>query len=116
MRKYIIKILPADGCNPEYAPSKEMQRGYEAEGFAMLIKKDDGTDRSIVYGMNMLDMGRAMMEDASLFRAGAAVAEGYRKAMDINCEGSDARGSLAEALKRATKAMNMDLEDGTMED
>jgi len=89
MMDKIIKVLPAEGCNPEFAPDREAQEGTECKGYLLLCFGDDEKLSSV----HMCDCSVKMIADAiwdntddtiiSCIRQACAVAEGYIRAADI---------------------------------
>ena len=87
MSKYIIKILPAEGCNPEYAPESKAQAGTEADGYFLVCFENGNPKCEQISGVNTLQIAEWLAytgtEMVSVFRQAIAIADGLRKAKEI---------------------------------
>ena len=85
--RYIIKILPAEGCNPEYAPESKAQAGTEADGFFLVCFEDGKPICEQICGATVMQIAEwfayAGTEMVSVFRQAAAIADGLQKAKEI---------------------------------
>lgn len=86
--KQIIKILPAEGTNPEFAPDKEEQEGIECDGYLVLGFVDDGLNYVAMSGISTKNLTDAMKDNIgdeviAMMRQAFAVAEGYIRAYEI---------------------------------
>lgn len=108
MANYVVKIVPAEGSNPEFAPAKAEQEGIECTGYIVITFDGDETATesaskvSIDMIKNTLKSGGELND---MIRAAAAVAEGEIKAKEIMKEGKqkEAAKAIAEMLKGAVE-------------
>lgn len=84
----IIKILPGEGSNPEFAPDKEDQDGIECSGYLLMTFADDELKSVHLSGVSTANLTDAIRDNSmdeviSILRQASAVAEGYIKAAEI---------------------------------
>ena len=85
---YIVKVLPAEGCHPEFAPEGRILDGIECSGF-LLIAIDENVDPIIeaIYGMSKKNLSDILQmrisRIAPVIRQACAIAEGHLKAKEI---------------------------------
>ena len=85
--RYMIKILPAEGCNPEYAPESKAQAGTEADGFCLVCLEDGKPKCEQISGATVMQIAEWLAytgtEMVSVFRQAVAIADGLSKAKEI---------------------------------
>jgi len=86
--KRIIKILPAEGTNPEFAPDKEEQEGFECDGYLLLTFTDEELHYIAMSGISTRNLTDAVKDNIgdeviAIMRQAFAVAEGYIRASEI---------------------------------
>ena len=93
--KFLIRILPAEGCNPDFAPDAEDQEGLELDGFVLMGFV--GGDMTLAYttGVNIHQISEGIFNNeeansVACLRASFALAEGKIRASTL-MEESDAR-------------------------
>lgn len=88
MSKYIVKAETAPGGNPDFAPDSELVHGIEADGFVILLMKDDRPYCQLINGVTTMDLARMIAADdkseaGSVISQAIAIAEGLKKAAEI---------------------------------
>jgi len=90
MKKYVISVKGAEGCNPEYAPDKELQDGLESDGFLLMTMKDGRPGAVVLMGITTLDLAKMLAggsdDGSSVIQQAIAIADGLRKAAEIDKE------------------------------
>lgn len=117
--KVVIKVLPEEGCNPEFAPDEKMQEGLECCGFLVLAFDEDGKiDFSIMNGISIKNITEAMKhhwEEPVLLeiRQACAIAEGWIRANEIckNAERTNMAKGLGEYLRNALTGKEMEADE-----
>ena len=90
--KMIIKVLPAEGSNPEFAPEKELQEGIECYGFVLMtFDQDHDIETAIMNNvsiMNVCDAVRENLHDEAIssLRQALVIAEGQIRAISMERE------------------------------
>lgn len=85
----VIRILPAEGCNPEFAPGQNEQEGMELAGYVLLgFDEEKDLVVSAVNGLSAHEISEGISNNwteqtISVLRQSMAVAEGTIKAMKI---------------------------------
>jgi len=108
MANYVVKIEPAEGSNPEFAPAKVEQEGIECTGYIVITFDGDetATESASKVSIDMIkDTLKSDGELNDMIRAAAAVAEGEIKAREILTAGKqkETAKAIAEILKGAVK-------------
>jgi len=78
---FLVKALPTDECNPEFAPDKALQDGVECAGYLLVPFDAEGDPISV--GMNHIsieNLAKVIRLDDDLAQA-AAIASGYIEGM-----------------------------------
>lgn len=106
MANYVVKIEPAEGSNPEFAPAKAEREGIECTGYIVITFDGDETATQSASGVStemIKNMLKCNGELNDVIRAGAAIAEGEIKAREILMAGKQKKAALAiaEILKGA---------------
>lgn len=106
MANYVVKIEPAEGSNPEFAPAKAEQEGIECTGYIVITFDGDETATVCASRVSIDMIKNTIKRDGKLndmIRAAAAIAEGEIKAREIMKEGKqkEAAKAIAELLKGA---------------
>lgn len=84
--KMIIRVLPAEGSNPEFAPDPELQKGIECHGYVLMtFDKNHDLETALVTNLSIKNITDAVIsncnEDAiSTIRQAMAIAEGFVRA------------------------------------
>ena len=89
MGKYLIKTLPTDECNEEFAPDKCMQDGEECDGYMLIMFEDNEPSATIMQQIsvkNIKDLLTCDCKVATAIRQACAIAEGEIKAVEIQRE------------------------------
>lgn len=87
--KIIVKILPAEGSNPEFAPDPKEQEGIECYGYMMLLFDEDGDIRvSSLHNISIENITDAIVQNQfeggiPELRQACVIAEGHIRAMEI---------------------------------
>ena len=87
--KYLIKILPAEGCNPEFAPDAKAQEGYEMSGFILMgFNEEAELQLGVMQNLSAHIIAEAIRDNSNedvvnVLRQASAVAEGQIRAMEI---------------------------------
>ena len=105
---YIIKIQPGEGCNPDFAPSESMIKGFECEGFVFMGKKGSEISAESMMGICVEDLAELIRDNTEVgcvIRQACAIAEGQIKAMEIY------RAKKADPIKQIAKLFGMGSED-----
>lgn len=96
--RYVVKILPAEGCNPEYAPESKAQAGTEADGYFLVCFENGNPKCEQISGVTTLQIAEWLAytgtEMVSVFRQAVAIADGLRKAKEIRKESRNAAKGL----------------------
>ena len=85
MGKYIIKVLPAEGCNEEYAPEKKEMDGIECDAYLILGFKKEEISFECISGTSIEMLRKFFINGghtASVIMQAAQIAEGYLNAME----------------------------------
>ena len=91
-KKIIVKVLPAEGSNPEFAPGKYLQDGVECDGFLLLtFGKEGRLKSSALHGISRKNLSDAIRHHAlegivPMIRQAALVAEGEIRALEIEIQ------------------------------
>ena len=106
MSKYIVKVNPVGGGNPEFAPDSKLIGGLEADGFVIMLMKDDRPAATVIHNVTTMDLARMIAasddnEAGSVIAQAIAIAEGLNKAARIAKESEKTRTvrGLAEMLR-----------------
>ena len=106
----IIKILPAEDCHPEYAPSKKVQEGMEFSGFLLLgFDEDEELRTAMIHGISVDNIAEGIKrnendEVISVLRQSVAIAEGYIRAKQMHEELKKSR-MTRDVIKSLRKAL-----------
>lgn len=110
--KKIIKVLPAEGSNPEFAPEEELQQGVECYGYVLLtFDKEHEIETALVNNLSLKNIADGIVENcmetavASL-RQAFVVAEGYIKAGQIQMEHD--RNQAMERFSKVLRGIDPD--------
>ena len=86
MDNYRIIVLPTEECNPEYAPDKDLQEGFEADGFLIMTQREDEPDSDVLMNLSV-DTIRNWIKQrkkvGNIVRAAAGMADADIKALKI---------------------------------
>ena len=105
MSKYIIKVQGTEDMNPEFAPASELLNGLEADGFVILGTKNGKHCFTVIHGVSTMDIATMLARDGdeseNTIQQAIAIAEGLKKAREIEMNGEKIRMAkgLAEILK-----------------
>lgn len=86
MGKYICKVLPAEECNKDFAPDRDMIEGVEVDGFMLIGWRDRKPYFESMMGVSIEDLKkwiRRKSTGAQKVRAASAMAEGEIRAAEI---------------------------------
>lgn len=86
MHKYICKVLPAEECNEDFAPDRDMIEGVEVDGFMLIGWRDRKPYFESMMGVSIEDLKkwiRRKSPGAQKVRAASAMAEGEIRAAEI---------------------------------
>lgn len=87
--KFLIKVLPADGCNPEFAPNEEEQHGMECKGYLLVtFDKDGDPEHEVMNGISTANIADFLRDGSAKgvapeIRMAAAIADGWIRAREI---------------------------------
>ena len=112
--KMIIKVLPAEGSNPEFAPEAELQEGIECHGYILMtFNNEHEMETALVTNLSLKNITDAIIsscnEDAtSTLRQAFAIAEGFIKAAKIRQDNE--REQMMERMKKVLSGIDPDAE------
>lgn len=109
--RYIIKVLPTEECNPDFAPDGEMTEGIEADGFALIGFKNEKPLFESMMGVTVKQLSDWIVKrekGAQVMRQACAIAEGEIRAEEISEEKGD-RGTVIGSLNCDTKELTKEL-------
>lgn len=92
MSKYICKVLPAEECNEDFAPDREMIEGVEVDGFMLIGWRNREPYFESMMGISIEDLKKWIRRrgpGAQKVRAASAMAEGEIRALEITDEDKD---------------------------
>ena len=92
MGKYICKVLPAEECNEDFAPDRDMIEGVEVDGFMLIGWREREPYFESMMGISIEDLKKWIRKrgpGAQKVRAASAMAEGEIRAMEITDEEDD---------------------------
>lgn len=101
--KYIVRVEPAPGCNPEFYPDRKMQEGIEGFGYIVIVFDEDG--RPVVEtlsGVSTFNLATYLAADkggvSNILRQADKVADGLLAAQEIDRKHN--REKMAKDLSR----------------
>ena len=112
--KMILKVMPAEGSNPEFAPEQELQKGIECYGFVLMtFNEDHELETALVTNLSIKNICDAVIENCtegaiSTIRQGFVIAEGFVKASKINSD--FLHDKAIKRLKKVVSGMDPDAE------
>lgn len=89
MNKYIVQVKmdPNGDCNPEFGPEKKLEEGLPADGYVLLTYRDGRPSATLICGVSIMEIAHMIAGDnteaGSAIRQAIAIAEGLRKAKEI---------------------------------
>ena len=89
MSKYICKVLPAEECNEDFAPDRDMIEGVEVDGFMLIGWRNREPYFESIMGISIEDLKKWIRKrepGAQKVRAACAMAEGEIRAVEITEE------------------------------
>lgn len=95
MGKYICKVLPAEECNEDFAPDRDMIEGIEVDGFMLIGWRDRKPYFESMMGVSIEDLKKWIRRKgpgAQKVRAASAMAEGEIWAAEIVDEENGDKG------------------------
>ena len=95
MHKYICKALPAEECNEDFAPDRDMIEGVEVDGFMLIGWRDGKPYFESMMGVSIEHLKkwiRLKGPGAQKVRAASAMAEGEIRAAEIMDEENGDKG------------------------
>lgn len=95
MGNYICKVLPAEECNEDFAPSRDMIEGVEVDGFMLIGWRDKKPYFESMMGVSIEDIKKWIWRKgpgAQKVRAASAAAEGEIRAAEIIDEENGDKG------------------------
>lgn len=110
--KMIVKVMPAEGSNPEYAPEKELQEGIECHGFVLMtFDEEHDLATALVHNLSIKNICDAVVsnsneEAVSMIRQAFVIAEGFVKAARI--ENDHLQDKALKRLKKVMSGMDPD--------
>lgn len=110
--KMIIKVLPAEGSNPEFAPEKVLQDGIECHGYVLMtFNEEHDLDSALLTNLSLKNITDAIIstcdEDAiSTLRQAFVVAEGFIKASKIRQDNK--RDNMMKRIKQVLSGIDPD--------
>jgi hypothetical protein len=106
MANYRIIVLPTEECNPEYAPEKDLQEGFEADGFLIMTQRDEEPESDALMNLNV-DMIKKWLRNrkkvGNIVRAAAGMADAEIKAVELLKE-----NEMKEFIRNMKEAFNGD--------
>ena len=95
MGNYICKVLPAEECNEDFAPDRDMIEGVEVDGFMLIGWRDKKPYFESMMGVSIEDLKKWIWRKgpgAQKVRAASAAAEGEIRAAEIIDEENGNKG------------------------
>ena len=95
MGKYICKVLPAEECNEDFAPDRDMIEGIEVDGFMLIGWRNREPYLESMMGISVEDMKKWIRRKgpgAQKVRAARARAAGEIRAVEITDEENGDKG------------------------
>lgn len=95
MGKYICKVLPAEECNEDFAPDRDMIEGVEVDGFMLIGWRSREPYFESMMGISVEDLKKWIRRKgpgAQKVRAASAMAEGEIRAVEITDEENGDKG------------------------
>ena len=94
MSERVIKVLPGEGCHPEFAPEIELQIGMECDGYFLMAFNNDGENIfSAVDNVSIDFIQKAIVKgweeghnDTNIIRQAVAIADGTIRAIQLEKE------------------------------
>ena len=86
MGKYICKALPTKECNEDFAPDKDMQDGFEVDGFLLVGFRNGAACFESMMGISVDTLSKWLRRQSvggNKIIAACAIAEGEIKAKRI---------------------------------
>ena len=112
--KMIIKVLPAEGSNPEFAPGAELQEGIECHGYILMtFNKEHELETSLITNLSIQNISDAIEVNCNeaaitIIRQACVIAEGYIKAAKM---GEDhMREKMVQRMKKVLSGIDPDAE------
>ena len=94
---FIVKVEPAEGCNPDFAPRKDLTDGIQCSGYVIITFDEDSDPKvTAIDRVSNLDIAHAICKTPVLQEA-FAIAEGLMKAHKIH-EESERSKKLRELI------------------
>ena len=112
--KMIVRVLPAEGSNPEYAPDAELQHGIECYGYILLtFDKEHDVETALIKNLSLKNISDAVItncdeDEISTIRQAFAIAEGFVKAARI--QEDHLRSKAMERVKKVLSGIDPDEE------
>lgn len=95
MRKYICKVLPAEECNEDFAPDRDMIEGVVVDGFMLIGWRNREPYFERMMGISVEDLKKWIWRKgpgAQKVRAASTMAEGEIRAAEIMDEENGDKG------------------------
>jgi len=114
--KMIIKVLPAEGSNPDFAPEKELQDGIECHGYILMtFNEEHELDLALMTNLSIKNISDAIIEDCdeeaiSSIRQAFVIAEGFVKAARIKEDYM--RKKVVDRMKKVLSGVDPDEDYG----
>lgn len=112
--KMIIKVLPAEGSNPEFAQDAELQEGVECYGYVLMtFDKNHDLSGALTTNLSLKNITDAVIsccnENAiSQLRQAFVIAEGFVKAAKIKQDYE--REKVMQRMKKVLSGIDPDAE------
>ena len=85
--EYVVRILPGEGCNPEFAPDRKSQEGIKCNGFLLATFRDGRVQTEAICGISGEDMQhwleKRRNQVAQVVMQAAIIARAYQEAAKI---------------------------------
>ena len=110
--KMIIKVLPAEGRNPDFAPEKELQDGIECHGYILMtFNKEHELEVALMTNLSIKNISDAVIGECdadviSTMRQAFTIAEGFVKAARIKEDHMKAK--IVDRMKKVMSGIDPD--------
>jgi len=112
--KMIVKVLPAKGSNPEFAPDAELQKGIECYGFILMaFDKEHDLETALMTNVSIKNISDAVISNCNedvinTIRQAFVISEGFVHAARIKEDHH--REKIAKRMKMVLHGIDPDEE------
>ena len=104
--KIIVRVLPAEGSNSEFAPDKDLQQGIECDGYVLLLFRENKLFRSGIRHLSVSNIADEICDECNegnvpALRQAFTLAEALIRMDEI-----DKQARSRKALRRIAKVLH----------